>query len=209
MSSIFAKPSSANTVRENEYGVKILFLHGLEGSPSGSKASHLKQKWSAMCPAIRTKNVLDLKEKCAGKWENASQAEIEEAMQEAYRDALDAVKYADPDIVVGSSMGAALLYKLYANDQFSGSGVFLAPAIPHLISNTEIAEGTSVLKDTCSTWILGELDTIVPNSKNAEIAKSLGGNLFYSPEDTHRLSKALETGLIDAAILTAIEGMGS
>ena len=207
--SIFAKPSKENTVEENQYGVKILFLHGLEGAPTGSKATHLKQKWGALCPAIRTTNMVELRSDLSGKWENASQDMIDEAIQEAYRDALDAVKYSDPDIIVGSSLGAALLYKLYANAHFSGSGVFLAPAIPHLVSEAETLSGANALKDTCSVWVLGELDTIVPNKRNAEISKASGGNLIYSPEDSHRLSKALEAGLIDAAILTAIEGLGA
>ena len=207
--SIFAKPSGANAMKENEYGLKILFLHGLEGSPAGSKAEHLKERWSALCPGIRTQNMIKLKEELSGKWSNGSQDMIDDAIQESYRDALDAVKYANPDIIIGSSLGAALLFKLYTNDHFSGPGVLLAPAVPHLISPSKIAEGTSRLKDAHTTWILGELDTIVSNRRNAEIAKSVGGSLLYSPEDTHRLHKALSSGLIDAAVLTSIESLRS
>lgn len=203
--SIFAKPPDTNS--ENEYGVKILFLHGLEGSPSGSKSVHLIKKWSASSPPLRTDPMIDLRSRCGGTWNSLDQEEIDEAIQTPYQDALDAVNYFGPDIIVGSSLGAAILYKLYAKGSYSGASVFLAPAIPHLVSSSEIAEATRVLRDTCSVWVLGETDTIVPNGENASLAKSAGGSTIYSPNDGHRLHRALETGLIDAAILTAIEGM--
>ena len=201
--SIFAKPQ--NDIKENQYGAKILYLHGLEGSPDGSKASYLRKNWSAFTPPIRTEAVSDLRSKYSGVWKNSSFEEIEEAMSTAYSDALDAVNYLKPDIVVGSSLGAAILYKLFADEHYSGSAIFLAPAIPHLLSDDVISKGSAGVSQNPSCWVLAELDTLVPNSVNASLCKAVSGNLIYSPNDSHRLHKALNSGLIDAAILTAIE----
>tara|TARA_Y100001938_G_scaffold133553_2_gene193059 strand:+ start:2110 stop:2733 length:624 start_codon:yes stop_codon:yes gene_type:complete len=203
--SIFGKPPSLNT--ENEYGVKIMFLHGLEGSSVGSKATHLKEKWSASCPPIRTSTVMEAREKCAGVWSSLSEEDLDTALSTPFSDVVDAVNYFEPDIIVGSSLGAAMLYKLYAEGKYSSGGVFLAPAVPHLLSDEVILDGTNKVAQTPTTWILGETDTIVPNNTNAALAKSVGGNLIYSPDDCHRLHKALSSGLIDAAILTVIEEM--
>ena len=201
--SIFGKPLEEK--KENEYGVKILFLHGLEGNPEGSKSMHLKEKWCASSAPIRTQTVVEARDQCSGNWGNLDQKTIDGALKTPFKDALDAVNYFNPDIIVGSSLGAALLYKLYANKNFSGAGVFLAPAIPHLLSTEEISAGAERIKNSSTVWVLGEADTIVSNSDNARIAKLVQGNLIYSPEDSHRLHKALSSGLIDAAVLTVIE----
>lgn len=200
--SIFAKPQEKN---ENPYGVKILFLHGLEGTPGGRKASHLRKEWSAFTPALRTQEISVLREKCGGDWKSLASNEIEECMSDAYKDAIDAVNYLKPDIVVGSSLGAALLYKLYADGHHSGAGVFLAPAVPSLLSSKVISQGRVNMQPGNTFWLLGEADTIVSNSENADICKLVNGNILYSPGDEHRLNKALESGLIDAVVLTAIE----
>lgn len=201
--SIFAKPQEAQP--ENDFGVKILFLHGLEGSPSGSKGVHLQKKWCAQAPKLRTSDMIELKENNSGRWDLIEKNVIGNALQNAYDDAVDAVNYMQPDIIVGSSMGAAILMKLYSEQRFSGQGVFLAPAISELLSRETIAKGVTHTKDSTTVWVFGEADTIVSNRVGVEIAKQSNGNILFSPSDNHRLSSALDRGLIDAAILTCIE----
>ena len=200
--SIFAKPKEMPT-----QGPKILFLHGLEGSAQGQKASHLKNVWNAHTPSLRTSDLYELKNKCNNDWKRATEIEIDDAMSSAYQDAIDAVNYLEPDIVIGSSLGAALLYKLYAEGAYKGAGILLAPAIPLLLSEEVKSLASHEAKNSYTFWILGELDEIVPNSENAMWAKQSESNLIYSPGDSHRLSLALENGLIDAAVLSAIEDM--
>lgn len=201
--SIFGKPKV--DVQENDYGVKVLYLHGLEGSPQGTKSQYLKKNWAAFTPALRTQEVANLRAMCAGNWKNVSFEEIEVAMVQSYQDAIDAVNYLQPDIIVGSSLGAAILYRLYTRGHYNKAGVFLAPAIPHLLPSSEISEGYGVIPKHQTYWVLGEVDTIVSNPDNAAISKAVSGNLIYSPNDTHRLHKAIDSGLVDAAILTVIE----
>ena len=200
---IFATPQRDES--SNDYGVKVLFLHGLEGSSTGSKALSLQEKWGAMCPSLRTAKLVDLREKCSGDWENATQEQINISIEESFSDASDAVRYMKPDIIVGSSLGGALLLKLYASGLYSGPGVFLAPAIPNLISDADIAKARPALQGNATAWVLGELDDVVPNRPNLQLAKLVGGNVTVTPNDSHRLKISRESGVIDAAILTCIE----
>ena len=101
MSQIFQKPPQPVTG-----ALKTLFLHGLEGSPDGKKASMLKQKWGAMVPTLRTIKLREIKNSLGNRsWSEFSKNKIDKAIQDPYSDAKDAVRYLKPDIVVGSSMG--------------------------------------------------------------------------------------------------------
>lgn len=201
--SIFATPERDATT--NEYGVKVLFLHGLEGSSTGSKAQSLQKTWGALCPSIRTSNLLMLKDKCGGDWANSNQSEIDDAIHESFSDAADAVRYMKPDIIVGSSLGGALLLKLYAAGLYTNPGVFLAPAIPNLVADIETAKALPELQSTSTSWVFGEVDSVVPNRPNLQLAKLAGGNITVIPNDSHRLEIARKSGSIDSAILTCIE----
>ena len=78
---------------------------------------------------MRTLNLVDLKTQCSGAWHTLDQDEIDKAFETPFQDAKDAVRYSDPDIIIGSSLGGAILFKLIAEGEFSGASVFLAPAI--------------------------------------------------------------------------------
>lgn len=206
MSQIFSKPEEVQ--HENDYGVKVLFLHGLEGrGPNGNKAKTLAGEWGSLCPTLRTRDLVNLRTTCGGYWNLVSQTEKDTGLETPYSDAKDAVRYAEPDIIVGSSMGAAILYKLIAEGHFSGTAVFCAPAIPSLLSGETIKKGIVEKSDILegSVWLLGETDTVVSNSANIRIARSVGGNVIISPGDGHRLNKAVESNILNSAVLTALE----
>ena len=203
MSSLFNKPE--NTKVDNGYGVDVLFLHGLEGSTSGSKAKLLQQKWGAVCPPMRTEDLVEKRDECAGNWSLLDQSEKDSGLALAYADAVSAVRYANPDIIVGSSMGGAILFKMIAEDRYDGAAVFCAPAISNLLDTQVINRGVERLKSMPNVWVLGELDTVVENSHNLTTARASGGSIIYSSEDDHRLSKAVSSGLLNSAVLTSIE----
>jgi len=197
---IFAKPEKIVNDYENNSGVNILFLHGLEGSPEGDKARHLKTKWSANIPMLRSDDLRNLRSIYPGRtWQEMPAKELNNAIDKVYEDALAAVSYAQPDIIVGSSMGGALLAKLILDKKWFGSSIFLAPAIEPLLGNIKLPE----LKN--SVWILGELDTVVPNAANIQYCSNMGGSLILSIDDSHRLHRALNSGIIDCAIITVLE----
>ena len=196
MSSIFRRPEEVNI-----FPFSALFLHGLEGSPSGSKATHLRKKWGAKCPLLRTANISELKSSSGEPWSNLDLKSIDSALEPALEDARTAYRYTRPDIVIGSSMGGALLMKLVIEgsiDPLKTSCIFLAPAIEELVRPENVP---SVLG---STWVFGEMDNIIDNRRNVLHCLSSGGNLLFSPGDDHRLRKATSSGLVDAAILTSL-----
>ena len=197
MSSIFASP-------ELSPKSGILFLHGLEGSVNGSKAMHLKDKWGANCPSLRTDLIRELSlSKGMKGWRDLDSEDIEEALEPVYQDAVQAVRYSEPSTIIGSSMGGAILYKMAMEgifDKDKVSCIFLAPAIHELIHS--VFEKSPIKN---SFWIFGESDTVISNKENLKIALSSSGNIVFSQTDNHRLSKALESGIIDSGIVTTME----
>ena len=85
-------------------------------------------------------------------------------------------------------------------DKDKVSSIFLAPAIHELIH--EKFEKSHIKN---SFWIFGESDTVISNKENLKIALGSSGNIVFSQEDNHRLSKALESGIIDSGIVTTVE----
>jgi hypothetical protein len=180
---IFANPEHSEE-DESRYGVKIMFLHGLEGSPTGSKAVHLKKEWGAICPQMRTLGLIEKRTKCSGNWSLLSRDELDDGLKDPYQDALDALRWADPDIVVGSSMGGAILFKLIQEGKFKGPAVFCAPAIGSLLTPDQTKEGIENLEDTPSVWILAETDMFVSNKHNMESQREPTVLLFFLPTTT-------------------------
>ena len=194
--SIFA--SSPEVVMDTD--LKVLFLHGLEGSTTGAKATHLKNAWKAQCPKMRTHNLKMLKSSHDNiAWSDIGQKKVDAALSPAYSDACDAVRYLKPDIIVGSSLGGAILAKMVIENVWSGNCVFLAPAIKPILGNVKLPQMPA------SVWVLGECDEVVPNSDNIRYAASSLGQLIVSCGDSHRLHLALENNLIDSAIATSLE----
>ena len=205
---IYSKPEKE--AHENEYGIKVLFLHGLEGSPTGSKAIFLRDKWAALCPMLRTSAPRDLSDSCSGDWSLVDQAQIDEALSDAYDDVKDAARYSSPDVIVGSSLGGALLFRLISDGLHEGSSVFCAPSIDGLVSPDVVINSVTSHKSVFSksVWLLGELDTVVSNPYNVRVAKKLGASVLFSPDDDHRLNKSINSNILNAAVLTAIELSG-
>lgn len=197
--SIFASPP-----KEESVGLKVLYLHGLNGSPAGSKAKKIKESWNASCPPIRTAAVRELLDKHIGfEWKDISAQEKEAALTQGVGDAHDAMSYAKPDIVVASSMSGAILYKLIQEKKVSSDQkcVFLAPAINELLDSRDFED----INLPNSVWIFSEFDDRISNSLNLEFAKKSGGQIIFSSGDTHRLHKASQTGLIHNSMVTTIE----
>ena len=83
--------------------IRVHFIHGLEGSPSGSKARLLARHFEAVTPAMDTSDF----EGCA---------------------ALLAAGGPAPDVLAGSSFGGAVAVALLQRGHWSGPTLLLAPA---------------------------------------------------------------------------------
>src|SRR4051812_8846655 len=102
--------------------MRVLFLHGLESNPQGSKARYLAQRFETLTPAMDTTNL----PACV-------------ALQAA------AVASFQPDVVVGSSFGGALAVMLLARGDWAGPTLLLAQAALHLDATLRLPEGVPVL----------------------------------------------------------------
>ena len=182
--------------------IKVLLLHGLEGSPEGDKALYITQVYDAIVPRLYTREILKVKKECHGDWSKARPVDISRALSPAYEQARDACKVFKPDVVVGSSMGGALLTKLASDCEWTGPAVYLASAHELLmpsIAPTAPQYGQSVYVHGANDEIVG-----IGNSINAASC-DIGGHFIMIPDD-HRLSTITCTGILDVAINIAIAG---
>jgi hypothetical protein len=88
--------------------LRVLFIHGLEGSPQGSKARFLAEHFAAITPAMDTGDFaacVALQRRILGEFV--------------------------PEVLVGSSFGGAVAVALLGDGSFAGPTLLLAPAQRH------------------------------------------------------------------------------
>ena len=173
-------------------GLRILFLHGLEGSPNGRKAQWLKTNYDAVVPAMDTTAARTfLADAMAGSL-------LKDKPNEILRDPLkDALGSMDPDLdlVAGSSFGGAVLAELVRLGYWDGPCVFLASAHVKLTTLSSFV-GPSIC-------IHGEHDTVIPPGPIQDYVDRCGPpHEFWLTNDDHRLSSILYDGLLKQAIET-------
>lgn len=127
---------------------KILFLHGLESKPGGTKAKHL--------------------EKCGYKVFNPHMPKW--SYEESIKAAQDVIDREEPDVIVGSSRGGALALSV---DPKGAKLVLIAPAWKRFIPDTKFEH---VDKTTCVIHCPD--DDIVKYVNSQELADSTGANLI-------------------------------
>jgi hypothetical protein len=146
--------------------VRVLFVHGLESSPQSSKAVFLSQHFEALTPAMDTSDFLG----CV---------------------ALQTRKIAEfnPDALVGSSFGGAVVLALLASAAWRGPTVLLAPAQRHY----PVAE---TLPEHVATIIVhGTRDTVVSIAGSRALAQTGSPALvkLIEVDDEHRLQTLVES----------------
>jgi predicted esterase YcpF (UPF0227 family) len=93
--------------------LKVLFLHGLEGNPDGTKATYLRRKYGAHVPVLDTSELKKLRDdESETEWQMIPKKKIIKATDKPLQQALQAIQDYKPDLVIGSSMGGALLASL-------------------------------------------------------------------------------------------------
>jgi len=113
--------------------MRVLFIHGLEGSPQGSKATYLAERFDSVAPAMDTSDF--------------------EACVRVQREAMASH---DPDVVVGSSFGGAVLAFLLREGSWRGPTLLLAPAAEKLGYPGALPSGVPVM------IVHGLRDDVVP-----------------------------------------------
>jgi hypothetical protein len=147
--------------------IRVQFIHGLEGSPQGSKARLLAENFDARTPAMDTQDY----EACV--------AVQSEALQEF-----------EPDVLVGSSFGGAVAVSLLERGLWRGPTLLLAQAAVHYDAGASLPTGVRV-------WLVhGLADTLVDPEDSRKLAATGSPELvrLLEVDDDHPLSETTSSG---------------
>jgi hypothetical protein len=147
--------------------LRVLFIHGQEGSPQGSKARALAAAFDATTPLMDTSNF----EACV-----AQQAE--------------AIRRFQPDVVVGSSFGGAVAVALLQREAWNGPTLLLAQAAQRLGVRGRLPVGARV-------WMVhARGDDVVPIADSRHLARSgtPGWVRLVEVDDDHALHDFVASG---------------
>jgi hypothetical protein len=183
--------------------LKILFLHGLEGSPDGTKAQYLKKEYDAYTPILDTSELIALKNaEPTGEWTSINRGIIIAASRVPLQQAREALVEYDPDVIIGSSMGGALLAKLVKEHMWMGPCIFLASAAKLMFGIGSVTCRYGVpLK-----WVHGYDDDVIPVTHSMNAAQESHGTCHLVHDD-HRLESLVESGMLKELVEDAISEM--
>ena len=146
---------------------KVLFVHGLEGSPQGAKARLFAEHFEAQTPAMDTSDF----EACVA---------VQRAAIEAFR----------PDVLVGSSFGGAVAVALLATGAWRGPTLLLAQAAVHYDPAASLPQDVTV-------WLAhGTGDTLIPVEHSRQLAATGDPERVrvIEVDDDHPLHASVENG---------------
>jgi hypothetical protein len=147
--------------------LRVQFIHGLEGSPQGSKAQLLAQHFTALTPAMDTGDFAA----CV-----AVQAE--------------ALVRFRPDVLVGSSFGGAVAVELLQRGLWRGPTLLLAQAASKRADCASLPEGVRV-------WLVhGLRDELVEIEDSRRLARTGSPELvrMIEVDDDHPLRGLVRSG---------------
>lgn len=147
--------------------IRVQFAHGLESSPRGSKARVLAESFEACTPEMDTGDF----EACVG---------VHAAALRSFR----------PDLLVGSSFGAAVGVELLRRALWRGPTLLLAQAALRLHPDARLPERVPV-------WLVhGRRDELVDPDESRRLAGtgSRGYVRLLLVDDDHRLARSVATG---------------
>lgn len=154
-----------------------MYLHGLEGSPQGTKGQYMVQSFGATAPDM------------------PAIGGVESAFDDSYAVAREAVARENPSVVVGSSFGGAILMRLVLEGHWRGPCVFLASAGYRYGLGDSIPEGIEAI------FIHAREDRIIPFEDSERVVRNSGPRCQLWPTDgDHRLHHIVSDGLLYRAV---------
>jgi alpha/beta superfamily hydrolase len=158
---------------------RIVFLHGLESGPQGSKARWLAERYGAVTPALGCSAPLQ-----------------PHMVTGALAVAREAVRAQLPDLIVGSSFGGAVAVRLLREGDYRGPVVLIAPAARKITGDEALPDGTR------ASILHGDADDVVPYADSVALARTGGPgvHLHTVVGGDHRLNVVLEDGMLAATI---------
>lgn len=173
----------------------VLFLHGLESGPTGSKARLLAARFGALAVELDTSaaRASAAEAAAAGQPWGHPWPSLEAAFATPMARARAAIG-PETRLIVGSSFGGAVLERLLAAGDWRGPSLLLASAGCKLNGPRRLPAGVPVI------LIHGRQDDVVPVEDSRWLAAGAGPELrLWERDDDHRLSGALQEGIIEAA----------
>ena len=147
--------------------LRVQFIHGLEGSPQGAKARLLSRHFDTLTPAMDTSDF--------------------EACVAVQADALAAFR---PDVLVGSSFGAAVAVALLQRGLWRGATLLLAQAALRRGARADLPPGVPV-------WLVhGLRDELIDIEDSRRLAASGSPEwvVLHEVDDDHPLHETVATG---------------
>ncbi len=145
--------------------IRLQFIHGLEGSPQGTKAQLFSRHFDAYTPAMDTSDFwgcVELHERVLGEFQ--------------------------PQVLVGSSFGGAVAVALLHRGSWKGPTLLLAPAVFHYPVPRHLPPGVPV-------WIVhGRNDTVVRIEDSRQLANTGSPELvrLIEVDDDHALNRTVQ-----------------
>jgi pimeloyl-ACP methyl ester carboxylesterase len=164
--------------RRERAPLRVQFVHGLEGSPTSSKALYLDHAYDCQTPAMDT-------------------SDFEGAV------ALQGAKLLErpPEVLVGSSFGGAVALALLVRGHYAGPTLLLAPAHRHYGVREIIPNGVPVIV------VHGTRDDIVSVEGSRALTKTGTPGLvrLVEVDDEHRLGTLVETDALANLVRAAFD----
>jgi hypothetical protein len=173
----------------------VLYLHGLESGPLAAKALALRDAgFTVHAPALDTapaQQLLSAGSVAPEAWRTALSTPVSQAVT-----ALDAHR---PDVLVGSSFGAAVLLELlHAGHGLNLPVVMLAGAGVRLTHHRALPPGVRAV------LVHGREDTVVPPADSRLLSEASADAVLVEVHDDHRLTKTTDSGLLVALVSLAL-----
>jgi predicted esterase len=147
--------------------LRIQFIHGLEGSPQGAKARLLARHFDTLTPAMDTSDF--------------------EACVALHADALTSFR---PDVLVGSSFGAAVAVALLQRGLWRGATLLLAQAALRRGARADLPPGVPI-------WLVhGLRDELIDieDSRRLAAAGAPDRVVLHEVDDDHPLHETVASG---------------
>jgi predicted esterase len=188
---------------------RVLFLHGLEGRPNGTKGRALAERFAVRAPTLDTSAARELAQRHGLDSLSAVAERVqdaESALGAALRTPLDQARAAleqEPaiDVAVGSSFGGALLLELVHRGHWRGPCLFLAQAGRALLPGDRWLP-----PEVRAVLVHGTGDSVVPIEGSRELFSRAGPDCqLWEVHEGHPLAEFTAAGGLIRAVEVLLE----
>lgn len=162
--------------------MNILYLHGLGGSPEGTKSKYCQNTYNAYSPSL------------GASWEEMA-IDPKGVVEKSYQRALEALKWHKSDLIIGSSLGGGLTHLLIQRGEFTGNVIFLSSAYARMGLDPYLEERVRMIS------LHSPQDAMVPFADSVELSKvNPNHSQLWVCKGDHQLHNIISNGLLDRAV---------